>query len=151
MPTCLRSLPGRTKKKEDEDEDEDEKVGGGARERERRRVGGRERQRNRVEELAVVPVVSSREPRVQCHLLSLVDKRSLPESAPPSRRGKRRGEERERGREASRWPDGPAYMNGQWPCNHSRPSLAIYPRLLLFDRIPYILAIRAQHCTPRNR
>lgn len=34
MPTCLRSLPGRTKKKEDEDEDEDEEVGGGARERE---------------------------------------------------------------------------------------------------------------------
>ena len=108
MPTCLRSLPGRTKKKEDEDEDEDEEVGGGARERERRRVGGRERQRNRVEELAVVPVVSSREPRVQCHLLSLVDKRSLPESAPPwPARGEERGEEkREREREGERRADG---------------------------------------------
>lgn len=117
MPTCLRSLPGRTKKKEDEDEDEDEEVGGGARERETenrrqrkaekpgRGTGGRARRivaRTTGPMSFIVPGGQAQFARERTPLAC-------------SRRGKRRGEERERkrGREASRWPDGPAYMNGQ--------------------------------------
>lgn len=103
MPTCLRSP--RPKEEEEGEEGEDEDEEGGARETEDRRQRKAEKPGRGTGGRAVV---SSREPRVQCHLLSLVDKRSLPESAPPwSARGKERGErekEREKGEPMARRP-----------------------------------------------